>query len=252
MNQIALNGGRAPVVFTKDGRVFANSLDVAEAFEKEHRNVLRDIESLVSQEPACALNFEQASRDVPMPRGGTRSERFFNMTRDGFTLLAMGFNGTKALQWKLRYIDAFNKMESTIRNASLDVMDALSNPAMLRTLLANYSEKAETLQAQVDDLMPSALALDRIAATDGSMSVTEAAKTLQLQPKALFTWLRTHAWVYRRPGAAADLAYQDKLQAGLLEHKATTVTRPDGSDKTVTQVRVTPKGLTRLAKEFAH
>lgn len=174
------------------------------------------------------------------------------MSRDGFTLLAMGFTGPEALQWKLRYIEAFNQMESTIRNASLDVMDALSNPATLRTLLANYSEKAEALQAKVDDLMPSALALDRIASTDGSLSVTEAAKTLQVQPKTLFTWLRMHEWIYRRAGAAADIAYQAKLQAGLLEHKATTITRGDGSEKTVTQVRVTPRGLTRLAKELAH
>lgn len=247
MNQIALNSD-APIVFARGGVVYANSRDVAQRFGKRHDDVRRSILNLDCSADFLSRNF---AGKVESDTGG-RPAQVYDMTRDGFTFLVMGFTGKEAAAWKERYIEAFNKMESTIRNASLDVMDALSNPATLRTLLANYSEKAETLQAQVDDLMPSALALDRIAATDGSMSVTEAAKTLQLQPKALFTWLRTHAWVYRRPGAAADLAYQDKLQAGLLEHKATTVTRPDGSDKTVTQVRVTPKGLTRLAKEFAH
>lgn len=47
-----------------------------------------------------------------------------------------------------------------------------------------------------------------------------------------------------------EVAYQDKLAAGLLEHKTTTVYRSDGSEKTATQVRVTTKGLTRLAREF--
>lgn len=51
--------------------------------------------------------------------------------------------------------------------------------------------------------------------------------------------------------ATPIIAYQDKLAAGLLEHKTTTVHRTDGSEKTVTQVRVTPKGLTRLAQELA-
>lgn len=49
---------------------------------------------------------------------------------------------------------------------------------------------------------------------------------------------------------AGDIAYQDKLASGLLEHKVTTVYRTDGSEKSVTQVRVTPKGLTALARVF--
>lgn len=93
-----------PIVHVEAGRVFATSRDVAAFFEKRHDNVLRDINALLSTDPACALNFEETSGDVPMPRGGSRVERAYNMDRDGFTLLAMGFTGTKALQFKLRYI----------------------------------------------------------------------------------------------------------------------------------------------------
>lgn len=67
--------------------------------------------------------------------------------------------------------------------------------------------------------------------------------------KALFAFLRSHRWIYSRQGSS-DIAYQDKLATGLLEHKTTTVNRSDGSEKTATQVRVTPKGLGRLAREF--
>lgn len=131
-----------------------------------------------------------------------------------------------------------------------DPMKALSDPAVLRGLLADYTERVLTLQGEVEEMRPSVQALDRIANTDGSMSITEAAKNLQAQPKQLFIYLRTHEWIYRRPGASADLAYQARLMAGFLEHKTTIVIRDDGSEKTVTQVRVTPKGLTRLAKEL--
>ena len=106
----------------------------------------------------------------------------------------------------------------------------------------------ERQKTQLAETMPKAEALDRIANTDGSMSITEAAKTLQVQPKVLFVFLRTHEWIYRRPGASADLGYQTKLNACLLEHKTTVVSKPDGTEKTVTQVRVTPKGLAQLAK----
>ncbi|MEJ7933675.1 phage antirepressor KilAC domain-containing protein [Sphingobium sp. AN558] len=73
---------------------------------------------------------------------------------------------------------------------------------------------------------------------------------MQVQPKALFAFLRSHHWIYTRQGDNSYIAYQSKLQQGLLEHKTTVVTKSDGSEKTTTQVRVTAKGLTRLAREF--
>lgn len=95
--------------------MFANSRDVAEFFGKEHKNVLRDIAILLCDAPACALNFEPTSTTVDMPRGGARTARAFDMTHDGFTLLAMGFTGKKALQFKLQYIEAFNRMEAKFK-----------------------------------------------------------------------------------------------------------------------------------------
>jgi anti-repressor protein len=127
----------------------------------------------------------------------------------------------------------------------------LRDPKVLLALLADYAETAITLKGQVAELAPAAAALDRIAVADGSMNITEAAKTLQVRPKELFTFLRRHGWVYRRAGSDHDVAYQDKIAAGLLEHKTATVERPDGSDKVVTQVRVTAKGLARLGRDLS-
>lgn len=126
----------------------------------------------------------------------------------------------------------------------------LNDPAALRGLLGNYAERVIKLEGQVDEMKPVVAAYDRIAVSHGSLCITDAAKTLQVQPHDLFRHLRVNGWIYRRAGGAADIAYQSKIISGLLEHKTTTVQRTDGSEKTASQVRITPKGLARLAEEL--
>lgn len=243
---IPIDAERNPIVFAKDGEAFANSRDVAAFFDKEHRNVLQAIDALVATEPKLGSAEFSATPYVDPQNGQTY--RAFDMTRDGFTLLAMGFTGGKALKWKLRYIEAFNAMEAELRRiANSGPMIDLNDPGALRGLLLTYSEKALELERQVKELLPSQEALQRIAEADGSLCITDAAKALQMRPKDLFEWLRQNGWIYRRPGSGHDLGYQSKTTSGLLEHKVTTVLRADGSEKVTEQVRVTPKGLTKLA-----
>lgn len=237
---------RQPVVFVRDGEVFATSRDVAAFFGKNHSDVLRAIRNLVDAAPELGVrNF--ASFKINDLTGESTSH--YDMDQTGFTLLAMGFTGTKALKWKLRYIEAFEAMQAELRRiAQAGPMIDLNDPAQLRGLLLNYSEKAEQLERRVQELLPSEEALQRIAKADGSLCVTDAAKALQMRPKDLFAWLRENGWIYKRAGAGHDLGYQAKQAAGLLEHKVTTVLRADGSEKVTEQVRVTPKGLAKLAK----
>jgi len=68
-----------------------------------------------------------------------------------------------------------------------------------------------------------------------------------VQPSFLFSLLETAKWVYRRMGLPDRVAYQDKIQAGLLEHKVVPIVKRDGTEITQTQVRVTPNGLVKLA-----
>ena len=90
------------------------SMHIAAAFGKRHDNVLRDIKALVAQLPAefNALNFEAVA--YVDEKGERRS--MFRVTRDGFTLMAMGFTGKRALSFKLAYIAAFNAMAAHIKN----------------------------------------------------------------------------------------------------------------------------------------
>ena len=93
-----------------------DSLFVADFFEKEHKNVVREIERLTASDSGLsqefnALNFERITyRDS---RG--RTQRAYAMTRDGFVLLVMGFTGQKALKFKELYIKRFNEMEKFIK-----------------------------------------------------------------------------------------------------------------------------------------
>lgn len=248
MSDVATALSPSPVVQVRDGRVFATSRDVAEFFGKNHRHVLEAIDNLLKMDPdGCAPNFRLTSDFAEMPNGGSRPVRCFEMDRDGFTLLAMGFTGADALKWKRRYIAAFNAMEDQIRQAQATPVN-LNDPAQLRALLLAYSEKHEALEKRVSELLPSEEALERIARDDGSLCVTDAAKALQMRPKDLFDWLRQNGWIYRRPGAAHDLGFHSKTSTGLLEHKVTTVLRADGSERVTEQVRVTAKGLTKLAQ----
>ena len=125
-----------------------------------------------------------------------------------------------------------------------------NNPQQVAGLLAQSLQRAQQQDKAISELTPKAEALDRIASSDGSLCITNAAKDLQVRPKELFAWLDRHRWIYRRAGGTSWIAYQDRLQAGHLEHKVTLVTRADGTDKSVEQVRVTPKGLAKLAGAF--
>lgn len=92
-------------------------------------------------------------------------------------------------------------------------------------------------------------ALEKIADAHGSFTRTEAAKHIGVSPQTLIRWFRINRWTYRRPGSRDELAYQSKITSGYLEHKIVVGPRSDGTEWVSTQVRVTPKGLTVLARQ---
>ena len=248
-----------PRIFIKDGQVLASSRDVAAFFGKEHSNVLRLIDSIIQEVPSVATPPAHFCAGVyTLPEAGPQCHRLFNMTRLGFIFLVMGFTGRKARK-RDRYIQAFAAAQAQLYKQPQPEKVAvamLNDPPIWRKLLLNYSERVigaggrvQEMERQPDQIQPQVQALEATAASHGSLSITDAAKILQVRPQALFQFLRSHHWIYSRPGDGADLAYQSKLVEGLLEHKITTITRWDGTEETVTQVRITPKGLTRLSVE---
>lgn len=128
-----------PRLAMRAGEPICNSLDLAGHFGKAHKDVLRSIDDLVA-----AVGDEFAGRNFTLSayKDSTgRSLRCFDLTRDAFSLLVMGFTGTTALKWKLSYIRAFNLMESELRRL------AASSPDLLPRL-----EKVEGELAALIDL----------------------------------------------------------------------------------------------------
>lgn len=164
-------------------------------------------------------------------------------------LLAVSYAGWISPAFQLQVNQTFIDYRSgKLAAPSINPMQVLNDPAAMRGLLLNYTEKVLTLENQVQEMKPDVDALHRIAKSDGGTCITTAAKDLQTRPKDLFTYLSAKGWIYRRAGGKSWLAYQSKIQSGLLEHKVTVVTRGDGSEKTVEQVLVTPKGLAKLSQ----
>ncbi|WP_432748208.1 Rha family transcriptional regulator [Pectinatus frisingensis] len=93
-------------------QVMADSRYIAENFKKRHDHVLRDIELFEKDVP----NFGEMFHESTALDNYARKQKIYFMNRDGFSLLVMGFTGKKALQWKLKYINAFNQMEKMLIN----------------------------------------------------------------------------------------------------------------------------------------
>ena len=98
-----------------DGQITTTSNKVAANFGKQHKLVLRAIRNLLKDLPkGHERNFAPMLLEVEVGGGAVRKDPAYRLTRDGFALLAMGFTGKEALQWKAAYIDTFNKMEAEL------------------------------------------------------------------------------------------------------------------------------------------
>lgn len=108
------------LVIMKDRQAVTDSLKVAESFDKKHKHVLETARNLAAENSATKKMFVESTyvnrgKEYPM----------IYMNRDGFTLLAMGFTGKKALDFKLKYIQAFNKMEKRIRQPKSERLEIM-------------------------------------------------------------------------------------------------------------------------------
>lgn len=101
------------MIQTESGIPTTTSLVIAQVFDKEHKNVLRDIQNLECSPQFRQLNFElyEYSKELDI---GVRKYPAYRLTRDGFVFLAMGFTGKKAAAWKERFLEAFNTMEAAL------------------------------------------------------------------------------------------------------------------------------------------
>ena len=136
------------LVSVSNGKVVVTSKQVSDHFGKVHRQILRDIRDLISDsgefgQYSFVLSSYKSLQNKELP--------CYEMTRDGFSLLAMGFTGKKAIEWKIKYINAFNKMEAEIlsnRTKEISVMDELNNAYLL---MESDKEKASVFGSGLNE-----------------------------------------------------------------------------------------------------
>lgn len=99
------------LVHQSGDRLVVTSLEISNHFGKRHDNVMQSIHNLECSEKFRLLNFKASTYN----NGQNRAQPMYEITRDGFTFLCMGFTGPQAAVWKERYIEAFNQMEAALR-----------------------------------------------------------------------------------------------------------------------------------------
>lgn len=130
-----------PIVEIKKGMVITNSLDVAKKFGKRHDAVLRDIRNLDCSDRFILHSFvERKYLD-----GRSKMQPMYEITKDGFTFLVMGFRGKKAAQWKEKYINAFNAMERVLLHQANTAWQELRDQGKTTRL-----EATDTIQTFID------------------------------------------------------------------------------------------------------
>lgn len=130
------------LVILKENKAVTTSLKLAESFGKRHRDVMRNISNLTAQNCAVGKMFAKST----YLNKQNHEQPIYYMNRDGFSLLVMGFTGKKALDFKLKYIDAFNKMEDYIKKG--DRLESTSNfkSAYIEMMRQQNENKAHQLR----------------------------------------------------------------------------------------------------------
>ncbi|MEL5894245.1 Rha family transcriptional regulator [Bacteroides sp. GD17] len=137
-------------------QALTNSILVAGKFGKEPNDVVRSIDNLLQNaDNECNVKvrdmFVEYTEDVPQPNGGVKTARRFIMNRDGFTLLAMGFTGKKALKFKLDYIAAFNAMEKALKEQqSQKPLSSAQMFAMQANINLEYEQRISNVEKRLD------------------------------------------------------------------------------------------------------
>jgi Rha family phage regulatory protein len=135
------------LVFEKDGKLFTTSKKLAEMFDKEHKDVLESIRNLINSGEEGLPNFPLSSYF----NSQNKEQPMFLLCRDGFSMLAMGFTGPKALKFKIAYIKQFNKMEESLKQP-IKMLTTAEQIQAQANLLVEHDRSIKALDSKVGNL----------------------------------------------------------------------------------------------------
>lgn len=217
------------LVRINNGQAVTSSRTLAENFGKEHKHVLDSIREILGYAENSADLFFKTTYVHPQNH---QEYPEFLMNRDGFTLLAMGFTGTKALEWKLKYIAAFNEMEQ-----HLSLLPDFTNPVVAARAWADEYEKRTIAESKVIELAPKAEYFDYLVDRNLLTNFRDTAKEFKMSQGDFIDWLLEHKYTFR--DQRKHLKPYAHYVGSLFELKEY---RKEANGYVGTQTLITPKG----------
>ena len=215
-----------------------SSREIADLTGKRHDHVMRDIRRMLTELEITDPTFGGSYQD-----DSGRTLPCFLLDRDLTETLITGYN----VRLRHRVIKRLREIEQQLaapHAIPTNLADALR-------LAADKAEENERLLGVIQFQAPKVAAIRRLAAAEGAICITDAAKQLQITPSKLFSWLQANRWIFHRGSSTRWVAYQPRITAGYMVHKVTQL-KPDaetGADRAAYQPLITPKGLACLAEK---
>ncbi len=248
MNEIVYRG--------KSNQPLTNSKLVAEVFGKEHKHVREAIKKLLTTAENSTVH--QMFSESTYLNGQNKEQPMFVMNQDGFTLLAMGFNGKKAMEFKLKYIEAFNAMKRQIDQSKPSVPQnylealkslvkteeekpqlALQNKRQQATILTISKENTE-LGNKIIEMLPKVSYYDQILQSDATMTITQIAQDYGMSAIKLNLLLSDMRIQHKVRGQW--ILYGQFLHGGYVHSRAIDIIRSDGRHDVKYNTEWTTKG----------
>lgn len=249
MNEIVYRG--------KSNKPLTNSKLVAEVFEKEHKNVMQSIRKLMegtAQNSAVRQMFSEST----YLNEQNKEQPMFIMNQDGFTLLAMGFNGKKAMEFKLKYIEAFNAMKRQIEQSNpsvpqnyLEALKSLIKAEEEKQQLALENKKQQEqivtisktnmeLGNKITEMLPKVSYYDKILQSNATMTVTQIAQDYGMSAMRLNKELESMRIQHKVRGQW--ILFAQFLEGGYVHSRAVDIVRSDGRHDVKYNTEWTTKG----------
>lgn len=231
------------LVIMHNKQAVTTSLRVAEVFGKDHKHVLETISNLAAEKSAAKFfaetTYNNRGKQYPM----------YYMNRDGFTLLAMGFTGKKALQFKIQYIQAFNSMEATLKRLPAGKLDpvAQADLAVTRANTAKANALYKIACKTTSESAKQALLAKAAESITGEMTIPV---LLKKEYSAGEVAKKVHASSGQMVGRIANRLGIKAEQPGQNEYGRWANSKSQHSDKEVPQWMYFDKGVKAIADEL--
>ncbi len=230
-----------------------DSLAIADGTDLDHASVIKLVRTYTTDLQDFGLvRFEIRPRLTEQHGGG--DVEFAILNEQQATLLITYMRNSDIVRgFKKRLVKAFFDLAQQARAnpfVSMSRVDLLQFAAQVETERLALEHKVTVQAEKIEADAPKLNAFDHLTEAGGSFCLTDAAKALKIGRDKFTRWLHAHGWIYRRFGTDW-IGHAEKERAGYMTHKVVTYRNSSGEDCAKDQVRVTPKGLTKLATLLA-